>query len=118
MSRAGAGEEVQAHLKKHIDQDCEVKIACRWGGPKGCVAAKAAIDTRVKLVRHLEAVHGRLRLRCETCGKTRALNKKKEIVNCDHAPRPQRTRNTKKKAKKGDDDGGDDDDDDNGGDNE
>jgi hypothetical protein len=109
--RAGAGEELQAHLKKHIDQDCETKIACRWGGPKGCVAAKAAIDTKVKLVRHLEAVHGRLRLRCETCGKTRALNKKKEIVNCDHAAQPKRARNSRKKARKGEaqDNGGDDD---------
>ncbi len=70
-------------MKKHIEADCEAKIECRWSH-KQCVAAKAAIDTKVKLVRHLESVHGRLRLRCETCGKTRALNKKKEIINCDH----------------------------------
>jgi hypothetical protein len=38
----------------------------------------------------VEQVHGKLRLKCQKCDRTRPLNRKQEIVNCDHAAEKRR----------------------------
>ena len=79
--KTGDGEMLRAHLKAHLEAEGENPFECRWGHGR-CGSVKGVLDSKVKLVRHLEQVHGRLRYKCVTCGKTKALNKKKEIINC------------------------------------